>query len=711
MIKFIFAAVLAAMQVSESDTTVVEELKEAVVTSLRQDVKLVETPANLAVVKVRDFTTNSAATVADVLKNEPGVSLGGDGAWATNINIRGLDESRLVTLVDGNRIETASDLTASMSMFDVNDIERVEIVKGAQSSLFGSGAMGGIINVITKDGHFADSPYFTGSAMMGWSSVNNYFTPYLSLGAGSRRWYLRISGSYGNAGDVRTPQGYIPNSSFRSWNAGAKMGFKPASGHLLKIQFQHNHSYDVGIPGGAAIAKTATADYKDINRTLLDINYEIKDLTETFTSLKFKGFYQSILRSVEMQPNTFTTVTMPNGNTQITTPKLITPYGSHRTAGLQTQGTWHFGEANTLIGGVDVWRRNIGSSRVKYINVSVLKPDGTQVASNELERGETPLPRASFTSAGLFAQDEMNFLDNRLKITVGGRVDGIFVKNEECGDVDYIIKNGEPQPVSPTVTFEAGSTSELSWSANLGLLFKVGAQTDLVLNLARSFRAASLEERFRYIDLTSKVQLGNPSLHPESGYSADLGARYWGRRFTLQASLFVNRLTDMIVERDGMFGELPALVFDNVDKALLYGFDVTANYTFNNFFNAFASGSGIVGHDTDKKQWLPGIPPVSGRVGVTFTYPAAGALTLSVMGAGARRDGEIAPGEKAVDGYYRMDLAVNSKVFYFGSGSLQLFGGIDNLTNVTYTNFLSTNRSGINFEPGLNVYIKALITF
>ena len=75
--------------------------------------------------------------------------MGSDGPWATSINIRGLSENRLVILVDGHRVETATDLTASFSMIDVNDIERAEVIKGAQSSLYGTGAMGGIVNIIT----------------------------------------------------------------------------------------------------------------------------------------------------------------------------------------------------------------------------------------------------------------------------------------------------------------------------------------------------------------------------------------------------------------------------------------------------------------------------------------------------------------------------------------------------------------------------------
>lgn len=140
------------------------DIGEVVVSSLRIDRKVKELPAPLTVVRASDYQKQSSLTLSTVLNREPGISLGGDGIWATNINIRGLNENRLVTLVDGSRVETATDLTASMSMVDVWEIDRVEVIRGALSSLYGTGAMGGIINIITKDGHFSDQLYVSGNA-------------------------------------------------------------------------------------------------------------------------------------------------------------------------------------------------------------------------------------------------------------------------------------------------------------------------------------------------------------------------------------------------------------------------------------------------------------------------------------------------------------------------------------------------------------------
>ena len=706
---------------SEGDTLKTVQLKDVVVTSLRVNTKLIETPAQINVINALNVKEHASFTVADVLKYEPGISMGGDGVWATNINVRGLNENRLVTLIDGNRVETATDLTASLSMIDVNDIQRVEVIKGAQSSLFGSGAMGGIVNIITKDGYFSDKTYIHGNVAGGYASVNNSHNEYISLNAGGKRWYVKVNGAFGQAQDIKTPEGKLPNSGYNTSNLGAKLGFKLASNQVLKLQFQRNWSKNVGIPGGAAFAPTAKATYTDIGRTLFNASYEITDLTETFKSLKINGFYQYIVRDVEMIPNTAPTITvLPNGMTQITNPLSVLPKGNHETFGGQVQGTWNFGANNTLIVGVDAWRRNITSNRVKNIDMRVVKPNGDTIV-NKVRRVESPFPNASFTSAGVFAQDEMRFCDDRLKLVIGGRLDGIFVKNDRGFDVDSIYKNGELQPMSSQrVTFEANSTKELSWSLNAGLLYKTGARTELVLNLARSYRAASLEERFKYIDLGSKVQLGNPNLKPEKGYSADLGIRHWGDKFNVQFTVFANRLTDMITEVEGKYiyhlteessyDTLPALIYSNVNKALLYGCDMSVSYNILNGLKVYVNGALVMGRDLENKTYLPGIPPMNGRLGVAYNHPNIGGVNLSVMAAAAKEK-DIAAGEKPTKGYYRIDFDIHSKMFELGPCGLQFFGGIDNLTNVAYTNFLSTNRGNITCEPGRNFYIKANFTF
>ena len=361
--------------VSQKTIEKVITLGEVEVSSLRVNRKIKELPVPLTVVGSNSFLKLSALTLSHVLAAEPGISMGSDGVWATSINIRGLSENRLVTLIDGNRVETANDLTASFSMTDVNDIDRVEVVKGAQSSLYGTGAIGGIVNIITKDGHFAGKPYISGNVISGYASSNELFTGHADINTGSEKWYFRVSGTYNNANDIRTPEGILPNSQFTSDNITGKIGLKPFSNHLFKVQYQSNRATNVGIPGGEAFPGPAEATYTNISRQLFSANYEISDITHKLALLKLSYFTQYIQRDVAMIPNTVSVIPLPSG-TQRVTPELVSPIGNHLTHGAQLQSTWNFTDKNNLIAGVDIWTRKVTTERTKIIKSEVLDAAG-----------------------------------------------------------------------------------------------------------------------------------------------------------------------------------------------------------------------------------------------------------------------------------------------------------------------------------------------
>ncbi len=698
-------------------------LGEIEVSSLRVNRRVREVPTPMAVVGSGDFDRLSAQTLSHVLAVEPGISMGSDGVWATNINIRGLGENRLVTLVDGHRVETATDLTASFSMIDVNDIERVEVLKGAQSSLYGTGAMGGIVNIITKDGHFAHKPYLSGNAVSGFSSANRLFTGHADIHAGGDKWYLRLSGTHNKAGDIRTPEGILPNSRFTSDNFTVKAGFKPLPNHVVRIQYQNNWSTDVGIPGGEAFPGPATATYTGINRHLFSVGYEIIKVMPKLSSLKINYFTQYIQRDVSMIPNTVTETKIPAGIQRVT-PELVIPIGNHLMHGGQLQSTWELNEKNTLIAGTDVWSRTVRTERTKYIRSEVINAAGEVAKTNLLVRGETPIPESSFTSTGIFVQDEARILGGRLILLSGARIDGIRVRNDIGYDLDYLIVNGvrNDTPPNQRITFEKGDAGSFSWSANSGILCRLNGETDLSLNLARSFRAPSIEELFKYIDLGNYVRLGDPDLQPESGYSADLGLRIWKPRLNLQVNGFVNRISGMIVETPGEFiytlntgvsegttDTIPALINANVSKALLYGADFGLQYNVWADVVLFAYGAFVRGKDTEADADLPRIPPLNGRVGVRYTQPGTGSAEITLVS--AARQEKIAEGERVTDGYTRLDLALSSSRIRLGPVRLQIFAGIDNLTDRSYTNHLSTNRGSISIEPGRNAYLRLNLAF
>jgi outer membrane receptor for ferrienterochelin and colicins len=131
-----------------------QDIEEIVVTSSSSEKLLSIAPASISVVNPEDLNRRVVMNLSDALRGQTGINLTAVGFGRKGIEIRGMDSDQTLILVDGQRVGGSTDLIAH-SNFDlnsvpVNDIERIEVVRGPISALYGSDALGGVINVITK---------------------------------------------------------------------------------------------------------------------------------------------------------------------------------------------------------------------------------------------------------------------------------------------------------------------------------------------------------------------------------------------------------------------------------------------------------------------------------------------------------------------------------------------------------------------------------
>lgn len=669
---------------------------EVTVSAERRQRNLIDVSIPMAVAGAPQIDQKAGITPSDLFRNEPGLAVARDGIWATSLNIRGLSEQRIVTLVDGNRVETATDLAAGMSMMDLNDIERIEVIKGASSSLYGTGAMGGVVNIITRDGYYHDGLYASGSLGGSYQTVNRMHSQHASALTGNRNWYLRVSGTLRDAQNTMTPEGELLNSQFRDNNLSLKTGFRLSDAHEFKISFQQFHASDAGMPGGKSFPGPATATYTDASRRLFSATYLWKPRKGMVKDVQLKYFNQYILRDVELKPNPTTT---------------ITPSGYHLSNGLQLQTDLVEWNGHALVAGIDAWQRKLTTEREK----TVLQ------GTNTVVRGEVPIPESYYKTIGLFVQDEFR-PTAKLKITAGGRFDVVNVQNEEAVDPLYTMLNGvrNDNPPLRRITFEENNVNNYSWSANLGALYRVHSHIDLTASLSRAFRSPSLEERFKYIDLLSTVRIGDPHLSPEKGWFSDAGIRIWYEKFQASGNIFLNSMKDLIVEIPGTyiynytddpgnFDTIPALINANVDKALLYGYEFVFDYNLYTGFSVTGKGSFIRGIEPERNSDLPQIPPFFGSLSLKYNHPKWFGAEI-VCNLTADQD-KIAEGESATKGYASYDLRIFSQPIDLKFVRLHAFSGIENFTDRAYINHLATNRGIIRYEPGRNFYLKLRFEF
>ncbi len=159
VISSVLGQSLYAAEVTKSpQENEVKTLDTIVVTASGQEVDLKNAPASISVITAKEIEKRPVSTLADVLKHVPGVTGGlsrnGDGS---KIKLRGLPENYTLILIDGKRIGSSRDTNyrPDLGRQDLNwitpeMIERIEVVRGPMSSLYGSDAMGGVINIITK---------------------------------------------------------------------------------------------------------------------------------------------------------------------------------------------------------------------------------------------------------------------------------------------------------------------------------------------------------------------------------------------------------------------------------------------------------------------------------------------------------------------------------------------------------------------------------
>ncbi|MEO8232182.1 MAG: TonB-dependent receptor [Ignavibacteriota bacterium] len=688
------------------------KLSEVIVTSGKYEQNIQLLPYSVSVVDKKEIEISPSVTVPDLLKNQSGISLVRDGIWGTEISIRGLSRANIVTLIDGDRIETSTDLSARLSMFDLNDIERIEVIKGSASSLYGSGATGGIINVISKSGSYTSGLSLKGSYSIGYNSVNNYISNGINLIASGNEWIAKLSGSYRKAGNTKTPAGELSNSQFEDNSFNALFRFKPFENHEIKFNYQQFYAFDVGIPGASPLfPNTAKVSYPEEVRRLLSTEYKINNLSKSLIKLSAKYFHQFISRDVENIPGTVQYVPAGNGQPLRRVSVLkISPGADHNVDGFQTQADFKFIN-HYIITGFDFWKRNYTGLRTKEQKIEVLNSTDSSVVKTIYKTVfEKPLPDADFSSAGIYLQDELNLFTN-LKLTLGGRYDFIWLSNAETLNPLYEINDGvvNNTPAGQTIIWNSESAKNKSYVFNIGLLYSLSENSNISFNAARSFRSPSLEERYQYIDLGSVIRVGDPNLKPEQGYFFDLGYRLFPNNLDLTTSLFLNSLTDLVTEIQGTYENRNALIKTNIGEALLYGFEYSINYRLLNQINIYNTLSYVHGLNKKDDQDLPQISPLNSIVGIEY-FPLDW-MSADVSAIIFAEQNKVAPGEISTPGYATFNFKLNFVNLNLGSIKAGVSIGLENILDKEYRNHLSTNRGLIISEPGRNIFVRANIAF
>jgi hemoglobin/transferrin/lactoferrin receptor protein len=698
MAKFLlilFAGVIITTQslsaALPTDSIINKEIKE--ITVVGELSKAFALPT--VVVDKRTLESSSYFTPADALRRETGISLVRDAIWATSLNIRGLSEQRLIVMTDGDRIQTATDHAAALSTVDLNSLEKIEVIKGASSVLYGTGAMGGVVNFVSEQPTYSSTFQTNGKLGTEFNTVNSLWANSANIQFTTYNWYLSLNGSFRTAQDIKTPGGTLPNSQFHDASWALKAGILYSPNQEVLVNYQHVKGWDIGLPGGRSFPVTATARYSGVARNQLSGEYILKNINTSLKEVRLKAYSQEISRDVELKPADPTVITLPSSN--------------NTTTGAKLTSDWQFADFHNLTLGAEGWQRDAFTSRLTVKTTS----DTTSVAT-----GDQPTPKAHMLDLGAFAHYSWKFIPGKWTLDAGLRLDYIQTSNDSSFSplYKYTVKKGVRTSVknlSRAVLFNESVHNELAYAAHVDLVYKPTADQQFALSLSNSYRAASIEERFKYIDLGAAKHVGNPDLKAEKGTFSNLNYTLLGNKFRLKADIFANYLNDLITEKLGTYTYVnangatvseQAYVNVNVSKALFLGAELEGKWQITNQFSVLANASYTHARDVDADAYLPQIPPMSGFASLDYQLKEQFGASLSAMW--AARQNETASGETATAGHIVYNLDIHSGSIDLNNTWLKLFAGVDNILNTSYLDHLSSTRGILKLEPGRNIYLK-----
>jgi vitamin B12 transporter len=238
----------------------VTQFDDIVVTASRTPQEAKSVLGDVTVIDKQTLNQAGQSSLAEVLSRQPGIESASSGGPQSNTSlfIRGANSNQTLVLVDGIRINSPVTGTAFLETFDPAMLERVEILRGSASSLYGADAIGGVVNIITRRPDEGDRPlsisasvgygsYDTTRTRLGLSGASNKFDYSLSAGYGQSRGFNATKPS--NFSYNPDHDGYYQSTVLGSlgytWAPGHRIGFTAYSAYL-NGQYDNGQDFDTG---------------------------------------------------------------------------------------------------------------------------------------------------------------------------------------------------------------------------------------------------------------------------------------------------------------------------------------------------------------------------------------------------------------------------------------------------------------------------------
>ncbi|HWP82044.1 MAG TPA: TonB-dependent receptor [Bacteroidota bacterium] len=624
------------------------QLPSITVTGKPQATDILSSTQSTDVLEEHEIARLRGQTIGGTLDHLPGVSVLSTGTGVAKPVIRGLSSQRVLIINDGVRQEGQQWADEHGPEIDVFQAEKIEVVRGPGSILYGSDALGGVVNVVYPDLHVAPPGRSKLESVVSVNafSNNDQLSGALGLSGAIGRFGYRGNISMRDAGDIRTPRGILFNSGSEELNGSGTIGYTGESGFFnatytrfsTKLRFHEDPILDPG-----------ATPYQQITHDKLNFHSNVS--LEGLRLESHGGWQKNVRQEFEED------IAADPALELVTSTYTFDAKGHHRP----------FGPVFGTVG-LSMMRQNFDSRRQEKL-----------------------IPNSKALNLAAFLYEEFNL--EPISFSGGIRFDSRSLDVEESAELNV----------------QAQERSYTALSGSIGATYRPLESFAIIASYANGWRAPTAFELFAdgVHEGTATYEVGLATLLPERSSNVDLSLRYVAPSLVAQMTVYRNRIIDYIYAAPtGLIDSastFPIYQYRQADATLIGG-ELSLKAQLASWWQLHITADVVRGENNETKNPLPRIPAPKVYIETQFQLEALGPLHhphLNVRIRSVGKQSRVDLQETPTAGYALFDLSAGFE-FELASRMTAVHLGIDNLFDRAYVDHLNRYKSYA-LNPGRNL--------
>lgn len=702
------------------------EVEEFIVSANRWEQKSDEVPNYISTITLPSVRFQNPQTTADLVALNGDVFVQKSQLGGGSPMLRGFATNRVLIVIDGVRLNNAiyreGNIQNILSL-DPEVIDHTEIIFGPGATMYGSDALGGVMDFHTRKALYStgDSIYIKANALARYSTATNEHTYHLDFNLGGHKIAFLTSASWSDFGNLRMGSWKYPE--------------------YLRNEYQKRTATGDTIIINRDPRKQIASGYSQLNTTnklrFKAGKYIDVDLANHYSRLSDVPRYDRLIQTKNgtlrygdwyYGPQVWM---MNSASAHLTKPVAVFDEAKFTVARQDYQESRHDRQINDVslneqTEKVGIWSVNLDFDKsagkneglfyygTEYVRNNIKSVADTKniMTGEEVPAGSRyPNGKNIYNNFALYCGYKFN-LSNKFTVSTGARYNFVSLYSDIADNSFYNF---------PFTTIEAANSAV---TGAAGAVYRPDSRTELTFNLSTGFRAPNLDDMGKVFESAPGVLVvPNPDLKPEYLYNIDIGAsRDFGNLLHAEASGFFSYLDDAMIRREYTFNgestidyqgeESTVYAIVNAGYAIVYGTEMKAELKPLSFLRVKSALTLTRGYDNEKEPWRH-VPPLFGATHVIYERSSIKADLYCVYNGSIPFD-RMTPSERDKAYMYATDregnpwspgwFTLNFKSSFNIKNRIDLIAGIENLLDLRYRPY----SSGI-VAPGLNFIFSARI--